>query len=104
MKAMIIYLTEKDIIVIQQAFLGHAALRDPTRLSAAVARPCARVLYQQADLATQVAVLIEAIAQAHAFVDANKRTAVAAGVIFAQLNGYRCQYMGDAAHDDLGRS
>ena len=23
-------------------------------------------------------------------------------MIFAQLNGYRCQYIGDAAHDELG--
>ena len=36
----------------------------------------------------QAALLIIGIAQAHPFVDGNKRVAFAAGIVFLQLNGY----------------
>jgi death-on-curing protein len=41
-----------------------------------------------ADLAAQAAILIEGIALAHAFLDGNKRTALAASTIFLKINGY----------------
>ena len=100
---MLTYLTENNIVVIHRSFLDHSALRDPALLSAAVARPRAKAHYEQADLATQAAALIQAIAQAHAFVDANKRTALASGLVFLFLNGYRCWYTGDPADDELGK-
>jgi death-on-curing protein len=44
--------------------------------------------YEGADLARQAALLVTGIAQAHPFVDGNKRAAFAAGIVFLQLNGY----------------
>jgi death-on-curing family protein len=72
-----IYLTADEVKTINQHFLGAPALRDESALVAAMARPLAAAYYQQADLVSQAAILIEGIAQAHAFVDANKRTATA---------------------------
>jgi death on curing protein len=66
-------------------------------------RPLILAHYQQADLALQAAVLIEGLCQAHPFVDANKRTATAAGHIFLRLNGYRLQYVVHAIHDEMGQ-
>jgi death-on-curing protein len=86
--ALPIYLTDDEVKAINQQFLGAPALRDEPALLAALARPLAAAYYQQADLATQTAVLIEDIAQSHPFVDANKRTATAAGLVFLRLNGY----------------
>ena len=59
--------------------------------------------YQPSDLATQTALLMEGIAQAHAFVDANKRTALASGLVFLHLNGCQCRYAGDPTDDELGK-
>jgi death-on-curing protein len=44
--------------------------------------------YEDADLARQAPLLIVGIAQAHPFVDGNKRAALAAGDVMIQLNGY----------------
>jgi death-on-curing family protein len=43
--------------------------------------------YEQADLVTQAAILIAAIALSHPFLDGNKRTAVIAAATFLDLNG-----------------
>ena len=43
--------------------------------------------YENADIVTQGALLLEGIALAHAFVDGNKRTALAAITIFLKING-----------------
>ncbi|MBA3826093.1 MAG: type II toxin-antitoxin system death-on-curing family toxin [Ktedonobacterales bacterium] len=47
--------------------------------------------------------LIDGIAQAHAFIDGNKRTATAAGLIFLRLNGYTIQYVADPDNNELGQ-
>lgn len=96
------YLSADDVKTINQQFLGTPALRDEPGLLAALARPLTAAYYQQADLAAQAAVLIEGLCQAHPFVDANKRTATAAGLIFLRLNGYRVHYIVDPVHDELG--
>jgi death-on-curing protein len=100
---MLIYLTADEVKTINQHFLGTQALRDESALAAAMARPLAAAYYQQADLVSQAAILIEGIAQAHAFVDANKRTATAAGLVFLRLNGYTIHYMPDPLNDELGQ-
>jgi death-on-curing protein len=57
-------------------------------LDSAMMRPQMATHYEEADLAKQAALFILGIAQAHPFVDGNKRAAFAAGIVFLQLNGY----------------
>jgi death-on-curing protein len=45
-------------------------------------------IYEQADMALQAAVLAHGIAQSQSFIDGNKRTALAAMLVFLELNGY----------------
>lgn len=62
-------------------------LRDAGALDAALMRPQMAAHYEGADLATQAALFIAGITLAHAFVDANKRTALATGLVFLHKNG-----------------
>lgn len=63
-------------------------LRDPDRVYAALARPRFYAHYRQADIATQAAAYMHGIAEGQGFLDGNKRTAEAAGVVFLLDNGY----------------
>jgi prophage maintenance system killer protein len=58
--------------------------------------------HEPADLAAHAADLIEGIAQANAFVDANKRTAPAAALVYVCLNGFELRYQIDAVAATLG--
>jgi death-on-curing protein len=100
---MAVYLTPDEVVQINSQFLGARTLRDEPALLAALARPMTAAYYRQADLAAQAAVLLEGIAQANAFVDANKRTATAAALVFLRLNGYSVQSVGDPLQDELGQ-
>ncbi len=73
---------------------GATGLRDEGALESAVMRPQMAAYYEEADLVTQAVLLIAGIALAHAFVDGNKRTALAAGDTLLQINGLL--YEGDA--------
>ncbi len=97
------YLSADEVKAINRRILGVDALRDEPGLLATLARPLSVAHYQQADLALQAAVLIEGLCQAHPFVDANKRTATAAGLIFLQFNSYRLHYVVHPIHDELGQ-
>jgi death-on-curing protein len=97
------YLSADEVKAINRRILGVDVLRGEPGLLSALARPLTVAYYQQADLALQAAVLIEGLCQAHPFVDANKRTATAAGHIFLRLNGYRLQYVVHPMHDELGQ-
>jgi death-on-curing protein len=57
-------------------------------LESALMRPRMAAYYEDTDLPKQAALLILGIAQAHPFVDGNKRAAFAAGIVTLQLNGY----------------
>ena len=85
------YLTVMDAIAMNEAIMERmgttSLLRDEGALESAMMRPQMAAHYEDADLVTQTAVLISGIAVAHAFVDGNKRTALAAGTTFVQLNG-----------------
>lgn len=98
-----IYLSADEVKGINQQFLGALAIRDEAALLAALTRPLTAGHYQHADMAMQAAVMIEGIAQAHPFVDANKRTATAAGLVFLRLNGLMVKYVTHPAHDELGQ-
>ncbi|MEO6458393.1 MAG: type II toxin-antitoxin system death-on-curing family toxin [Chloroflexia bacterium] len=83
-----------DVIAMHQEIMvqyGQSALlRDngEALLDSAMMRPQMAAHYEEADLSKQAALLILGIAQAHPFVDGNKRAAFAAGIVFLQLNGY----------------
>lgn len=87
------YLSEDEVWTINSAILSQernaSLLRDRIALSGALMRPQMAAHYEQADLVTQAAILISAIAHAHVFLDGNKRTALVAGVVFLDLNGFQ---------------
>jgi death-on-curing protein len=83
------YLTVDEILQINASFVGPDQLRDFGLLESAVFRP------QQAfmgadpypDAHAKAAALVHSLIRNHPFVDGNKRTAMAAMVIFYGLNG-----------------
>lgn len=86
------HLTPDDVLGINEFVLAQQSqqslLRDVGGLQSAIMRPQMAANYEDADLARQAALLVSGIALAHAFVDGNKRTAIMAGEMFLDLNGY----------------
>ena len=86
-----LYISAMDLVNLNQQILQdehqESSVRDAGLLEGAVMRPQMAAHYEEADLIAQAALLIEGIALTHAFVDGNKRTALAAGTIFLDLNG-----------------
>ncbi len=88
------YLTTEDVIGLHAEILGCTEreatdhLRSPEGLEGALARPLWHADYGAADLAMQAAVLAHGIAEGQLFVDANKRTALAALRTFLRVNGW----------------
>lgn len=96
-----IYLDVDDVIAAYAVVFdcdeeqAAAQIRDRGCLEAAVVRPAQYAHYQGADLATQAAALAHGIAEGQAFVEGNKRTALAAMLAFLDVNGH-----GIAASDE----
>lgn len=84
------YLTVLDVIAMHDELIertgGAVGLRDEGALDSAIMRPQMAAYYEEADLVTQAVLLMSGIALAHAFVDGNKRTALASGDTFLQIN------------------
>ena len=70
-----------------EMFGGLHGLRDPRLFEGAVMHPRNVYYYAQGDLFDVAAAYCYHIAQAQAFIDGNKRTAVAAGLVFLEING-----------------
>lgn len=68
-------------------FGGPDGLRDAGLLESAIMRPQNKFAYGETDLASLAAAYAFGIARNHPFVDGNKRTALAAMLIFLGLNG-----------------
>ena len=68
-------------------FGGPEGLRDPGALESALGRAQNRFHYDEGDLAALAAAYAFGIANNHAFVDGNKRTAFLAIITFLGLNG-----------------
>lgn len=68
-------------------FGGGHGLRDASLLESAVARPRWKALYEEADLAAQVGSLMFGLAKNHAFMDGDKRVALAAANLMLRANG-----------------
>ncbi len=68
---------------------GHPGIRDNDLLCSAVAGPEATFSgkYLNTDLFEMAAAYIYYICQDHPFIDGNKRTALATGLVFLELNG-----------------
>ena len=67
---------------------GSAGIRDEALLESALAAPENRYNYEAADLVTCAATYAYHLAQAHAFIDGNKRIAAAITETFLATNGY----------------
>lgn len=89
------YLTPQQVLLIHDQSIkrygGSSGLRDLGLLESAIARP--RSSFDGKDLYRSVfeksAALMHSLLKNHAFVDGNKRTALASAGIFLRLNGYR---------------
>jgi death on curing protein len=87
------FLTMAEVLLILQdqirRYGGVYGLRDPTLLSSALAMPSStfsgKLLHE--DVYGQAAAYAFHICQNHPFVDGNKRTALAAALVFLDLNG-----------------
>ncbi|HXN10332.1 MAG TPA: type II toxin-antitoxin system death-on-curing family toxin [Steroidobacteraceae bacterium] len=84
------YLTALEVLAIHadqiERYGGSTGLRDPGQLQAALFR--AQTGFY-ADLVEEAAALWESLAQNHAFIDGNERTAFAATYTFLAINGVR---------------
>ena len=74
-----------------ERFGGEAGVRDPGLLESALARPFAEFGGVEAhpQVHEKAAALLHGLAMNHPFVDGNKRVALAALLIFLEVNGYR---------------
>ena len=89
------YLTAEQVLFINIRLIsetgGAHGLRDLGQLQSAVARPQAtfdgRDLYPE--LFSKAAALLESLIGNHAFLDGNKRVAIASVGLFLRINGYR---------------
>ena len=87
------FLTLKQVLAIHKRmvieFGGDASVRDPGLLESAVMMPCARFegKYLHVDIPSMAAAYLFHICKNHAFVDGNKRTALATTEVFLLLNG-----------------
>jgi death-on-curing protein len=68
-------------------FGGADGVRDLGLLESALARPVNKFAYGETDVAVLAAAYGFGIARNHPFVDGNKRTALAAMIVFLGLNG-----------------
>ena len=85
------YLTVEDVCRINEAEVAPDLVRDFGLVESAVLRPQQSVMGQDAypDLHSKAAAIFHSIANNHAFVDGNKRTAVLAVILFYNLNGWQ---------------
>lgn len=67
---------------------GAHGLRDEGALESALARPQNKAYYGCDDVFELAAAYLFGLAKNHAFIDGNKRTAIAAAAVFLMDNGY----------------
>ena len=96
-----IFLELEDLLHVARKVLGgDPDVRDYGLLEAALARPQASVLGEDAyaDLPTKAAALLHSLARNHALIDGNKRLALAATIAFLGVNGLRLTLTNDEAY------
>ena len=67
---------------------GAEELRDAGLLESALARPRQHYSYSSPDLIELAALYTAGLVRNHPFVDGNKRTGFAIGIVFLELNGF----------------
>jgi death-on-curing protein len=89
----LVFLRKREVLEIHkrliEEFGGSGGLRDEGALESALLSVENRAFYENAGLAICAATDAYHLAQAHSFVDGNKRLAAAASEIFLELNGAR---------------
>jgi death on curing protein len=78
-------------------FGGADGIRDLGLLESALSRPINKFAYGETDIAALAAAYGFGIARNHAFVDGNKRTALASMIVFLGLNGMDLDAQQEAA-------
>lgn len=93
--------TEQALRIARVAVGGPIEVRDLGLLDAAVHRPRASVLGQDAypDLLTKAAALLHSLARNHPLIDGNKRLAWLATFVFCAKNGIQLDPDDDTAYD-----
>ena len=97
-----IFLDLEDLLYVAARALGDdPRVRDHGLLEAALARPRASVLGEDAypDLHTKAGALLHSLARNHALIDGNKRLALAATIAFLGINGRRLTLSNDQAYE-----
>ena len=98
----LVWVRLETVIALQAELLvqhgGLSGLRDRGALESALQRPQNLVLYEGVeDHSTLAAAYLVGVAKAHAFADANKRTAWTTAALFLELNGTSLDYEPAAA-------
>ncbi|HSH94870.1 MAG TPA: type II toxin-antitoxin system death-on-curing family toxin [Roseimicrobium sp.] len=90
------FLTVHDVEILHRRSIerygGTLGIRDKGGIESAVGQPQNVFFYGQGDLFDMAAAYAFHIAQAQAFLDGNKRTAVLSAFVFLESNGIRVQF------------
>ncbi|MEE4356321.1 MAG: type II toxin-antitoxin system death-on-curing family toxin [Desulfococcaceae bacterium] len=96
-----LFLYKSEVIDIQKKMIdefgGIHGLRDDGALESALTSAENRAYYENADIITCAATYAYHLAQAHAFIDGNKRIAAAVSEIFVEINGLKL----DASNEQI---
>lgn len=101
------YLTIQQILYLHQKSLlewgGQEGIRDQGLFESAWARPQQSYMGEDAysDLFEKVAALMESLTKNHPFFDGNKRTALLAGILFLNINGWSLITSNESAVDKI---
>jgi len=100
-ESVLLFLRLHEVLAIHargiEEFGGTHGVRDAGALESALAAAENRAYYEQASLTICAATYAYHLAQAHAFLDGNKRVAAAVAEIFLELNGGQLR----ATNDEL---
>jgi death-on-curing protein len=91
-KAEPLWILERVVLAAHDQLLaahgGAEGLRGPGALESALARPRQHYAYSSPDLIEMAAPYTAGLVRNHPFVDGNKRTGFAIGIVFLELNGF----------------
>jgi len=91
-KAEPLWILERVVLAAHDQLLaahgGAKGLRDAGALESALARPRQHYAYSSPDLIALAALYTAGLVRNHPFIDGNKRTGFAIGIVFLELNGF----------------
>ncbi len=87
-----LWILERVVLAVHDQLLaahgGATGLRDAGALESALARPRQHYAYSSPDLIELTALYTAGLVRNHPFIDGNKRTGFAIGIVFVELNGF----------------